>query len=332
MLEGVKIRILAMACALMIVAVAGCSSDTSEPKASTPTTVATTEPPAPILSPLTGEEVSALPDNPVFVVKIDNTQSSAPQENVDQADLVVEETVEGGITRLAALFYSTLPEQVGHVRSMRATDIGIAKPVAGQVVASGGAGVTIGRIKKAGIPIFSQDAGDAGFWRGSGYAPYNVLVDLTKIAAKAKVSEIENPYFEWDAEATAPTGTPVTSAGVRFSRSHATQWAFADGTWKRTNGTGDKEFAAKNLIVLFADERDAGYTDPAGNPVPETVFEGTGRAVMFLGGQVVEGTWTKSDLDSTVQLKTKDGAAVALSPGKVWIELVDKGAGHVAWE
>ena len=38
---------------------------------------------------------------PVLVVKVDNTPSSAPQVGLDEADLVVEELVEGGVTRLA---------------------------------------------------------------------------------------------------------------------------------------------------------------------------------------------------------------------------------------
>ena len=54
--------------------------------------------------PLTGETLDGnLPDHPVYVVKIDNTSASAPQHGLDKADMVVEEMVEGGLTRLAAL-------------------------------------------------------------------------------------------------------------------------------------------------------------------------------------------------------------------------------------
>ena len=62
----------------------------------------------------------------MFVVKIENTASGAPQYGLNKADMVIEELVEGGLTRLAALYYSDLPTKVGHVRSMRDTDIGIA--------------------------------------------------------------------------------------------------------------------------------------------------------------------------------------------------------------
>src|SRR5262245_32253837 len=52
--------------------------------------------------PLTGLPASgAAPSHPVMVVKIDNSENSAPQIGLSKADLVTEELVEGGITRLA---------------------------------------------------------------------------------------------------------------------------------------------------------------------------------------------------------------------------------------
>src|SRR5690606_20127798 len=65
-------------------------------------------------SPLTGELIEgAAPKHPVCVVKVDNTASSAPQVGLSKADLVAEQLVEGGDSRLAAFFHSTLPGEVG---------------------------------------------------------------------------------------------------------------------------------------------------------------------------------------------------------------------------
>src|ERR1700749_156038 len=53
--------------------------------------------------PLTGLKVpetkSAALDPPVLVAKMDNTVSSQPQVGLSKADMVVEELVEGGLTR-----------------------------------------------------------------------------------------------------------------------------------------------------------------------------------------------------------------------------------------
>ena len=82
-----------------------------------------------------------------MVAKIDNTDSQQPQIGLGKADLITEELVEGGITRLAVFFYQHLPELVGPVRSMRASDIGIVKPAHAVIVASGAAPPTMRRIK-----------------------------------------------------------------------------------------------------------------------------------------------------------------------------------------
>lgn len=263
-----RVAVLVPAVAASLV-LAACSSDSepkAEPEASQGAGAKLVQ-----VSPVTGEALpDGPPDNPVFVVKIENTANGAPQVALDKADLVVEELVEGGLTRLAALYYSELPDQVGHVRSMRATDIGIAAPVAGQIVASGGASGTIRKVKKAGITVFSEDEGAAGFSSDPAKVrPYNRLIDLQRLDKAAKVAPIPGPYLSW---------TP-------------------------------------------------GYTDPAGNPVPETKMKGSGRAVLLTADGALETTWTKTSNDSTITFEAKDGTPVRVTPGKTWIELVPEGDG-----
>jgi len=50
---------------------------------------------------------------------------------IDQADVVYEEIVNGGITRLAAIFNSHAPAKVGPVRSVRPTDTQVVWPLGG---------------------------------------------------------------------------------------------------------------------------------------------------------------------------------------------------------
>ena len=79
----------------------------------------------------------------MLVTKIDNSSASRPQVGLSKADLITEELVEGGITRLAVFYYQQLPEVAGPVRSMRASDIGIVKPAHADIVASGAAPPTL---------------------------------------------------------------------------------------------------------------------------------------------------------------------------------------------
>lgn len=64
-------------------------------------------------------------NGPVLVVKIDDTTQAHPQIGLEDADIVYIEQVEGGLTRLAAVFSSVIPQRIGPVRSARISDIEI---------------------------------------------------------------------------------------------------------------------------------------------------------------------------------------------------------------
>lgn len=287
--------------------------------------------------PLTGLAVTgdddAAQDHPVMVVKIDNSESSAPQEGLDDADLVVEELVEGGSTRLAAFFYSAVPDLVGPVRSMRASDIGIVSPVGASVVTSGAAAVTISRIQDAGIEFFPE--GSDGFFRDdSRHAPYNLMTDLQKTTAAASKEKSGRPvdYLPWGDAADLPAGQPAGTLSAIFSGGHTTTWHFSGDGYvnDNSNADADGQFPADTILVLRVEVGDAGYTDPAGNPVPETKLEGTGPAMIFHDGRLVRGTWSKDDLGSPITLSTKAGE-LTVPAGHTWIELVPADGGDVTF-
>jgi hypothetical protein len=58
-------------------------------------------------------------------VKIDDTNPAHPQIGIEDADVVYIEQVEGGLTRLAVIFSSVIPQRIGPVRSARISDIDI---------------------------------------------------------------------------------------------------------------------------------------------------------------------------------------------------------------
>jgi hypothetical protein len=297
-----------------------------------PTKTATPEPkPRPHL-PLTGRRVAKgkVPPRPAVVVKVDNTGSARPQVGLPSADLVVEELVEGGRTRLAVFLHSRVPKVIGPVRSQRTSDIGIVKPTRGVLAASGAAPLVRRRMDRAGIP--TRGEGSPGYFRsGSRSAPYDLMLRPWPVSQSAPGRSRPKDYLPWAEKGdTLPKGFRVRRAAMRFSPAHTTRWDFTRGQgWRRTNGVAaaGQRFHADNLLVVRVATRSAGYRDPAGAPVPETVTTGHGQGMLLRDGRGVPVRWRKPTPKSTWRLTTRGGKPLRVPAGRTWIELVPRRGG-----
>jgi hypothetical protein len=286
--------------------------------------------------PLTGEALEGDgPGHPVYVVKIDNTSSSAPQVGLGSADMVVEELVEGGLTRLAVFFDSSIPSVVGPVRSMRASDVGIVKPASALLVASGAARRTTRVLRNHHVRTVTEGT-RPGFYRDSSRAaPYNLFMRLPELGRHLGPhwSTPLHPYLRFSGhDFESVPSSPVRSMAVTFSDGHTTDWRYTSAGWVRPGSyasTGD-DFVADNVLLLRVKIGDAGYLDPAGNPVPETDLSGTGSAVLVHGDAAVRCRWRKPDKAGELRLGTLQGRPLAVPPGRTWIELVPAHTGAVA--
>src|SRR5687768_4302881 len=141
-----KTRGLVLVAVTLIVAACG-SPTTTEPSPSptSPVAVASSTPrvidpaaPCEQCWPLSGlpAQGGAAMDRKPLLIKIDNAPAARPHYSINQADMVFEIIVEGGVTRLAAVFHAQDPAQIGSVRSARLVD----RTMTAQV--QGGAGVS----------------------------------------------------------------------------------------------------------------------------------------------------------------------------------------------
>ncbi len=297
--------------------VAGCSKGADSPDPGPP----------PIdknVSPLTGLKQDGPPNNPVYLVKIENTGGGEPQYGLNQADMVVEEFVEFDVTRLAAFFYSDLPTKVGHVRSTRTTDVGLAKPVDATIVASGGDDEPLEAVDDAGIPIYTYDRNDPGWSKDPNkVAPYHVLWNLQTLNETVKKATPARSYFEFgDGPATGDVTKKVTSAKVAFAPATITGWTYNGDTWERSpeRSAPGENFKADTVIVVLGRVKDAGYGAQGGAFVPEIVLDGSGPAVVLSGGTATEATWHKNGKDGTMSFTSKKtGKKFGLKPGRVYL-------------
>lgn len=306
--------------------------------------LAGTSPSGPVW-PLTGVPADAVPDRPALAVKIENSAAARPQTGLNAADIVWEQVVEGGITRFVAVYHSTLPPEIGPVRSIRPMDAAIAAPLGGLLAFSGGVPPYIAAAEDAGLQVLSQDSGADGFSRTSTRAaPHNVYAALQILVDQADAAHRAAPGAQFDHAAAGehPTavvaGKPAATLQLTLSGISHPRWTWSagDGRWLRSEGStpaveaDGRRIGATNVVVLHVDVVATEARDPAGNPVPETILTGTGRALVASGGHAVEATWSKPGTGDRVTLTGADGTRVTLAPGTTWVELVPNGGGAVA--
>lgn len=286
---------------------------------------------APGVHPLTGQ-TGAVVDRPAIVVKVDNGMKARPQTGLNKADIVVEEEVEGGITRFAAIFQSQTTV-IGPVRSGRTTDIGVIGGLGGPLFVYSGANDVTDTLLLRQKAVQNRNAGrSSGYWRESSRkAPSNLYTDTSPHWASAS-GGAPPAQFAYRAAGVGSPGTPVAGLTVAFRSNNAT-WQWDGGMWLRNQGGsahktawGDRVSAA-NVVVIETQRVGTGMVDASGATVPEFVFVGTGTATVFTDGMKVEGVWTRPTLSSVATLTTPEGAVIELTPGRTWIELIEGGTG-----
>ena len=139
------------------------------------------------LAPLTGLPVaSEVARRPATTVKVDNSPQGRPQSGLDRADVVIEEKVEGTITRLLAVFQSQDAAPVGPVRSLRSTDVALVAPIGGVFAFAGGIPEFEALVRKAPVVVVSERTdGDAFDLRSVRQCPYNTYTSTARLRSRA---------------------------------------------------------------------------------------------------------------------------------------------------
>jgi hypothetical protein len=284
------------------------------------------------------------PERAALAVKIDNTDNGRPQVGLRQADIVVEEMVEGGLTRLLALFHSQDPDEVGPVRSARSTDLAVLAELHRPLFAWSGANPTFRAAVEAAdlVDVGFAAAPDAYRRDRRRPAPYNLFAgpaDLRSAAGDDGAGTPPPMLFAYRAPSEPLAGTGVRPVdGFRASTfATAIEWNWNDQTllWDRSqNGTthvdstGDR-VAVPNVVVRTTPYRDSGVRDSRGAVVPEAASVGDGDAWLLSDGKAQPGRWQKSSTDAPTTYTTTDGTPFRLTPGQTWIEILPPGAGEV---
>jgi hypothetical protein len=323
-----------IAAALLAVVAAACSG--GEPAAPAPAAPTTSAPPA--VFPLTGLPTGgdATAARPALSIKVDNTRKARPQAGLNDADLVHEELVEGGLTRLLVTYHSKDAGEVAPVRSVRPVNGPLLRQLGGGLFAfSGGAAGVVDRVRPAsGATFVGIRQASAAYRRAADRpAPYNVVTSTAALyeAGRSIAPGLRPPPpFLSFADEPPAGGRPVRQARLRFSPSSraAWRWDAAAGRFVREqDGTQDRlvdgrPVTTDNVVVLRVAIRLDENRDVLGNRTPDPVVIGQGRAWLLRDGRLVAGTWRRSAPTQPLRVLGQDGKPLALRPGRTWVELL----------
>ena len=325
---------------------AGCAEPRGDDAA--PIETPTPEPKVFVSAPLTGvtlEEGSVGTESfsaPAVSCKIDNVFAARPQYNLNKADLVFVQQVEGGVTRLVGVWQSQPVTQVGPVRSVRPMDADTIAPIGGIFCFSGGQAPFVKAVNDLGVYMASETSeqadGKGSFSRSSSKpAPHNVIVDMALLqsqhldkAAPGKVFDFV--AFDGETESYEPAstdaGAPTTHVTIKYPGA-ASYWE-GDGSGNmireqdgaaHLDGATNEQIRAKNVVVLKV-KIDTSIRDGRYGFIPRTVLIDSGTAWVFVDGKRIKGTWSKTSQTGPISLLDEARAPIKLAPGTTWVELM----------
>ena len=332
-----SVTVFVLACVL---AVAGCTPKpvaviSAWPVANSERSV--TPPPEPPRWPLTGRVAPDAASTKVrpLSIKVENSPAARPQTGLNSADVAYETVTEGGITRFHLIFQSHIPKVVGPVRSARLSDMWVVPQYHGVFFYSGASDSVTQRVRQAGLPDLSQDAGVSyPYFRSSARpAPHNLYITTSKAFTEARRHKfdmsVKVPKLQFGPASPVTSATAIKSVYVPLSTFNNVTWKYSakrdvflrsnNGVIHRDAATG-KQVATKNVVVIWAKYTPASH-DKHGAITYDIKLGGSGRATVMRNGHRFNGTWVASRTEPPHFLD-KSGRPIRLARGNTWLEVV----------
>ncbi|MGH3771453.1 MAG: DUF3048 domain-containing protein [Pseudonocardiaceae bacterium] len=297
----------------------------ASPLAPSPTPPSLPPPTPPPLSPFTGLPTDL--GEPVLCVKIDNAVEARPQSGLELADLVYVELVEGGLSRLLAVYQSRVPSVVGPVRSTRVSDVQLLANFGRPALAFSGAAPVVGAlVSRAPVLDVSALARPGDYYRDRRRPmPPNLYGD----AKALRQGGLPPRDIGVRVGPPPPGGRPVPGTEVRYpATTIEVQWVPAEAQWvismdgaPLTSASGPRPRAA-TVVLQRVPVRDTSVRDAAGSPSPFAATVGAGDAVVLRDGLAFTGHWSRPAPDAITTFTLPDGSPLAFAPGSIWVVLV----------
>ena len=273
----------------------------------------------------------------VLAVKIDDTNAAHPQIGLEDADVVYIEQVEGGVTRLAAIFSSVIPERIGPIRSARISDIDILAQYGRVAFAYSGA-------QKKLLPVI--DAANLQNLGAQAQPPSIYTTDPNRVPPFAMVLRadllmakvVEKNYqittannVGWSFGDAPQGGKPTESVIMHWPAArYSAAWSESQSRWLLShNSESDVSesgivLGPTTLVIQMVSITDSEYRDKVGGITPFSQTVGNGRGFILREGKTFNALWSRASEGVGTTWTSSDGKEIKFAPGQIWVALTDK--------
>jgi hypothetical protein len=267
-------------------------------------------------------------------VMIDNHLDARPAIGLQDACIVYETLVEGGITRLMPVFAERGIKKAGPVRSARPYYLDWVSEYNGLYVHAGGSPLALSLIYTYGILDMNHYSGSA-FWRDLGgkyLAPHNLFVNPDQVRFDGEAKYHFDPTMKQrfrfrDDQPT--TKNFVNQIGINYSNYLLCSARFdynpQNNSYLRSlggkadlDGKTKEQVEVKNLIVQIS----PAYLAEAGSARLAMQTLGEGVAFVFRDGKVIKANWRKNYRIEPTRYYNLAGKEIKMNRGLTWIAVV----------
>jgi len=290
----------------------------------------------PLRSPFTGMRVHRL--NRVLVVKIGNTFPERPATGLARADIVYLIPVEGGLSRIMAVFSSHYPRVIGPVRSARQADKDLLRQFGRPAFAWSGAQPRLQWVIQHAWRIVNLYAGTtSGYFRSADRPePYNLYANTRTLLKQARRASVARDIgFRFGAP---PNGghhlraksVSFPAASFRFTwspRRH--RWLVSmDGS--PATSVGEGRLSAPTVVIQRVKVGLSTFLEQGPMMPPDARTVGSGTAEVLRNGKAYHARWSRPSANGGTRFTTSSGKPMTFARGPVWIVLA-YGPGSSHW-
>lgn len=272
-----------------------------------------------------------------YAVMIDNVKNAKPHSGLDKAYLTYEIIVEGGLTRLMAVFKDVDIEEIGPVRSARHYFVDYAMENDAIYIHHGRSPQALDQINKYNVnDIEALYNPSDSFWRdNSRYAPHNSYTSTKRLKKAIEDKKYETKSNDWQllnysvkpinlknkenskkADKVVIYFSDFTYTTLEYNQEKEVYLRYENGeAHTDKNGT---HYTAKNIIVVTGVRN---YTIDSSTNRQEIENIGKGKGYFITNGYAVPITWEKSNTDSKTIYRYEKGKKIKVNDGNTYIEI-----------